>query len=588
MNLEREIENLNSKSIDNHIPIYFTYLNWAVKEKNLRAIDTLLKKGANPNGISSIGLSKNIPLTVIDFKSSDFQTIVRMLLKKGANINGEDLDGHTILTKCVSFFLSEERYNNVDFFDLFTFLLERGSNPDGTIFHNPLCMITESLKKIPRDGRDILFYLCELLLSYNGNPRALQIEFHQFKPNETNSAFLALEKYKKSSAEYKIFIKLFNTTVSEVVKDCKSDIILQSLSKFYKIPYDGTDKSKEELCKCVENINNHKEDYREEDFISIRSRRRKIKKEKECSNEDLLIGANIDSFPETELVYLDEKNPDNRYCFHLSEIPMLLSSQKNPFTNKPLDAEFIDLLLTKHKYFVPKTLEEALNEVFIFKETRIDSSILLDKLSDYVKTFNTYMQPEKIKDIDVRDMIELQNMIYQGNMNIINASTLATDRLALVGENRHQTTNRILNRTITHIFLFIKNNEGSLPLISNIIDQLLKDTILANDILSLFPPERKTYIQGFARYATYDIFIRDFYRYIIHSSGDIGLIINNKNFLNSLSDDEKVTISFINSDDLKKIYKNYVTSSLKTLLKTRFGDIPLNTAWSDIVPSIIR
>lgn len=589
MSLEKSIEHLNSKSIDNYIPNHFTYLNWAVKEKNLRVIDTLLKKGINPNGVSSIGLSKNIPLTVIDFKSSDFQTIVRMLLKHGANINGDDLEGHTIFTKCILFFLEKERYQNIHFFDLFTFLLERGASPDGTLFYNPLQMIVQVLSTIPRDDRDILFYLCELLLAYNANPKSLTIMFHQFTPNIRTNSVLSLDTYNKASTEYKIFNKLFNITVLDVVTDCKSDIILESLAKYYKIPYDGSDKAKKALCKCVEKISSNKGGYSEDEFVSLRSRIRKIKGSKECSNEDLLIGTSIDSFPESELIYLDETKPDIRYCFHVSEIPMLLSSQKNPFNNKPLNEKFIDELVTKYKYFVPKTLEEALDDVFIFKETRLDSGTLLDKLSDYVKTFNTYMQPEKIKDIAINDMVEIQNMIYQGNRDLITASTLPTDRMAIAGENADQTKKRILDRTLTHIFLYLKKNDGSLPLISNIIDQLLRDTFLADDILSLFPPERKYHVQGFIKVvATYDQFKRDFYRYIIYSAGDMGLILNDKKFLNSITDDQKATISFIEPNEVLIIYKHYVTSSIETLLNTRFGDISLNDAWNDIVPSLIR
>ncbi|MDD4930644.1 MAG: hypothetical protein PHG66_00625 [Candidatus Colwellbacteria bacterium] len=588
MSLEKAIEHLNSKSIDNYIPVHFTYLNWAVKENNLRVIDTLLKKGINPNGISSIGVSKSIPLTVIDFKSSDFQTIVRMLLKHGANINGEDLEGHTIFTKCILFFLEKERYQNAQFFDLFTFLLERGANPDGTLFCNPLQMIVQSLNSIPRDDRDIIFYLSELLLAYNANPKSLIIKFHQFAPNVRTNAVLTLDMYSKASAEFKIFNKLFNINVLEVVTDCKSDIILESLAKYYKIPYDGSDKARKELCKCVKNISSKKDKYSEDEFVSIRSRIRKIQGKKECSNEDLLIGASIDSFPESELIYLDETKPDIRYCFHVSEIPMLLSSQKNPFNNKPLTDKFIDELVTKHKYFVPKTLEESLDDMFIFKDTRLDSGTLLDKLSDYVKTFNTYMQPEKIKDIEINDMVEIQNMIYQGNRDLITISTLPTDRVAILGENPDRTKKRILDRTLTHIFLYLKKNDGSLPLISNIIDQLLKDTFLATDILSLFPAEYKLHIQGHIKIlASYDIFKRDF-SHIINNARYIDLIPNDRKFLNSLSDDQRATIAFISENDVLTLYKNYVLSSIETLLKTRFGDISLNAAWNDIVPALIR
>lgn len=588
MSLENSIENLNSKSIDNFIPTHYTYLNWAVKEKNLRVIDKLLKKGINPNGITSIGLSKNIPLTVIDFRDSEFQTIVRMLLKHGANINGEDLEGHTILTKCVFFFLREGRYN-VYFFDLFTFLLQRGANSDGTIFYNPLQMIVESIQNIDRDERDILFYLTELLLAYNANPKSNTIIFNQFSDNIKSNAVSSLEKYKKNTAEFKLFNKLFNITITEVVSDCKSDIILQSLSKYYKIQYDGSEKGKKELCKCIETVYKNREQYDEDEFISLRAKIRKIKGTMECSNEDLLIGSSIDSFPESELIYLDEKNPNIRHCFHVSEIPMLLSSQKNPFNNKPLPEDFLNKLLGEYKYFVPKTLDEAIGELFIFKETKLDSGVLLEKLSDYVKSFNTYMQPEKIKDISIKDLVEIQNMIYGGNIDLINSYTLPSDRVPNRRENIDIAKSRILDRTITHIFMYIRNNQRTLPLISNIIDQLLRDTFAARDIISLFPLEEMFNIKTFIKNAeTYDVFKINLYTYIIKSNRYMDLILKDKKFINSLDDNEREKIFKIDKINIQSLYTKYIFSNIEVILKERFGDISINAAWNDIVPSILR
>lgn len=592
MSLIKSIEHLNPKSIDNYIPRHYTYLNWAVKEGNLRAIDTLLKGGINPNGISSIGLSRSIPMTVIDFRSSDFKTIVRMLLKRGADINGEDLEGHTILTKCTLFFLEKENYLNVNFFDLFTFLLERGANTNGTIFHNPLRMIVIGMLDIPREDRDIFFYLSELFLSYNANPKWTTIEFHQFTPHIKSNAVLALEDYDKKSSGYKIFNKLFNMSIQEVITDCKSDIILESLSKYYKIPFktdgiDGSEKAKKSLCKCIDSISKNKKHYDEDKFSELRSFSNR--RGKKCSNEDLLIGADIDSFTEDELIYLDENKPDLRYCFHVSEIPMLLQSQKNPFNNKTLSEEFIESLVTKYKYFVPKTLEESLESLFVFKETKLDSGTLLDKLSDYVKTFNTYMQPEKIKEIEVPDLIEIQNMIYQGNRDLIVTSTLPTDRVAIIGESPIQTKNRILDRTITHIFIYLKKNDGSLPLLSNIIDQLLKDTSTAKEIMSLFPLIRRNPTKEFIKVMpSFDSFKKNFYRGVSYSPAEMGLILGDRKFINSLTDDQKETISYIEYRDVIEIYRRYIFETIELLLRSRFGDISLNSAWNDIIPSVIR
>ena len=588
ISLEKSIENLNEKSINNFVPVHSTYLNWAVKENNMNVMNTLLKKGINPNGITSIGLSKNIPLTVIDFSSDNFQTIVRMLLKNGSNINGDDLGGHSVLTKCVEYFLQNKKYTNPLYFELFTFLLERGSNSDGTIFFNPLHMIVSSFLLHPVEEIDVRYNLCELLIAYNANPKYNVITFHKAHLNSRYTAVGTLLKLEKYREEYRVLNKLFNISIDQVVNDCESDIILESLSKYFKIPYDNSRQSRKKICDCVKNISKNKNKYDEETFVSIRKKIRTFKKSKECSNEDLLIGVSPDSFPESELIYLDESNPNLRYCFHVSEIPMLLSFRKNPFNNNPLPEEFLEDLVTKYKYFVPKTLEETLNDLFIFKEIEINSDTLIDKLTDYIKTFNPYIQPDKIKTVGVLDMMEITNMIYQGNQILINANTLPSDRLVIIGEvfNGEPMKKRILERTLTHIFLYLKNNNGSLPLISNIIDQGLRDTFTARDIMSLFVIQKEEVKMLSRTTDSYNNFIDEIGRIFLRKAGTIYSVY--KPFFNSLSSDDKANINKMKPGDIMKLFKKYISSNIEVLLKTRFGEISLNDAWNDIIPSLLR
>ncbi len=215
-------------------------------------------------------------------------------------------------------------------------------------------------------------------------------------------------------------------------------------------------------------------------------------KREECSNDDLLIGSSVDSFPASELIYLKEKSPDFTFCFHLSEIPMLISNQKNPYNNRPLESDFLDDLVTKYKYFIPKTLEEVLDKVFEFDLSPITIKVLIEKLGMYIKGFNSYIQPEKILELNIPHLIELQNMLYSGNRDIIGRMVdMMLDRNILMGESIDDSKKRIMERTITHLILYIKENNDGIPFMSNVVDQLLKDAETSERIMSLFPKKRR-------------------------------------------------------------------------------------------------
>ena len=65
---------------------------------------------------------------------------------------------------------------------------------------------------------------------------------------------------------------------------------------------------------------------------------------------------------------------------------MLLSKQKNPYTGENLDESFLDDLISKFKYFIPKTLEEVLESTFNDKIQLVNYKILIDKLSFYINS----------------------------------------------------------------------------------------------------------------------------------------------------------------------------------------------------------
>ncbi len=574
------IDNLNNKSINNYIPIYYSYLNQSIINEDLNSITKIIEKGGNVNGVTVNGITTKIPLTCVNFKSGNFETIVRLLLKNGADINKEDLTGDTILTCYISYILKNNILKYENYNKIFLFLLERGANPNGTIFCNPLIAILNYMLTT----KTFKFYpLIEMLISFNANPKYSTITLVQTSKNLKSSSY---EIYSHTNS-LKFLSPLFDISVDEIIDKCESEQLIKSLSIFYKIPYT----TKSHVCKCIKTIISNKKDYNEDTFSELRKKKRK----NTCHNDDLIIGYPIDSFTDNELVYLKDKTTKKEftYCFHVSEIPMLLSNQINPFNNKPLDPKFIEDLVIKYKYFIPKTLEETLDNLFIYEKTIIDNNILINKLGEYIKTFNSYIQTDRIKELNINNLIELQNMIYEGNNNNINLNILPSDRLIVPNKSEAENKDYILERTLTHLFIYLNKHVGSLPLISNIIDQLLKDYEVAKDIISLFSINKKFNIINFInRNDSYNDFLNNIDKIILNSQYDVNQVILDSKFRNSLNEDQLAIIDVpdvLEFQDFIELYKNHIKSSIDDLLKKRFDeDYNLNNGWRDIIPVLLR
>ena len=435
---------------------------------------------------------------------------------------------------------------------------------------------------------NVFYGICETLIAYGANPNFTTIKLDKLYPNNRDTAQTLLSTVYPVTKEGKAFVKkvskLFSTNVDSIVKNCVSETLLHSLAKFYKVPYDETVEGREKLCKCIKKINKNKGSYDEEKTVEIRKKLREIRKEK-CSNEDLLIGSAVDSFPKSELVYLKEKNPDFTYCFHVSEIPMLLSSQKNPFNNRPLESTFIEELVTKYKYFIPKTLEETLESTFNFETTTINNDTLVNALSMFIKSFNSYIQTEKILDLNIQDLVEIQNTLYDGNRFYISRINPA-DRGIVWGETMVEAKNRIVERTITHIFFCI--NEKNLPFVANVVDQVIKDSETAKEIVGLFPQDKKRSIIAFSKSVDYKTFTSTFDKGVGMNSRDVSSITTDRKFRTFLSEDQLSVVDHLSVGEVFELYRKYIKDSIDEILQSRFGDINLNVAWNDIVPAILR
>lgn len=589
----KRLKELNKSSVNRYIANFYTYLCWAVKENDIKTVTSLLEIGCDPNGITDIGLSKKIPLTSVDFTHHNYKSIVIILLKNGADIKGEDLRGHSFITTFFEYLtgiLSNNKLLNKiqyeDFIGQLLFILQRGSDPNGTIFFNPLIYCVKILDKVTNPSLiNFLFDIFEILVSYGANPNCEIVEL-----SRANNIYTTAKKDLKFGKKYDSIKKLFSLTTEDVVKDCNSKRLVLSLSKFYKIPVDEekalTPQHLNELCKCLKVIKNNEQEYDEKIFSNLRGKVRRMNKIN-CVNDELLMGESIDSFPDKELIYLKEKNPSLTYCFHVSDIPSLLKNGTNPYNNKKLDKKFLEDVTSKYKYVMPKTLEESLKNVFDSSEVRITGKILLEKLSNIVKTFNTYIEAEKISDLSYFDMIELLNMLYEGNPHLIEAMVPHSDRMKLIGESEAEAKQRLLLRCTSHLLIYISIN--GLPFASNVINQLILDVSCSKQILGLFPVFKRRHIQMMLAMYNHNGFINNFQKYIIRDMNDVSLIINDRKFINSLSDHQKEVIQFLEYPDFAVIYKKYIEDGIKDIIEGTFGkESSINDIWINLIPSMRR
>ncbi|UKZ77558.1 hypothetical protein TrVFT333_005281 [Trichoderma virens FT-333] len=124
-----------------------TPLLQAVKYKNIKAVELLLKHGADPNGKDNNGWT---PLLEAIKNNSD--TAIKLLLKHGADLNGKDFNCRMLL--------SEAAAKGHD--GIVALLLEHGADPNGKNFYGRTPLLEAAAY-----GHDVVI---ALLLQHGANP----------------------------------------------------------------------------------------------------------------------------------------------------------------------------------------------------------------------------------------------------------------------------------------------------------------------------------------------------------------------------------------------------------------------------------
>ena len=531
----------------------YTLLSEAIRKPciDLLEIEMLLQKGADPNGKTNSGLPQFTPFTAIDLthrsEINNVKAIVRMLLLYGGDINSEDINGRTILTNAC------HCYNKDN--DLVLYLLKRGANPNGTLFHNPYYILTDTM------GINKNSPIISSLIFYG----AISSHFYTL----TNPAINGLKHVK---------------------------IKMKKMTSDYCVYYKCTD------VKSIKKLIDSKEHYNEELFISLRKLKQPLG---ESINESTLQGNDLYSFTKEELIkYSPTLNVT--FYFHKSEIPILLHSKKNPYTQTELPISFREQLVDID-YIPERTLEEMLanevsangNEANENDENKVNDKkeVIDDKKNDekeiineteldkqlfkYINYYNIYIQPECIYNFNVYDLIELQNVIHDANMNEVYKNIPLSFRSITYMETPEIARKRILTFTVKYLINYIRKYNLTSK-ITYAIDQMDRDNKTVKGIYNLFDVPMRKYVQYDIKYIKLSQFTSQVNKYINPDSRNVS------SFINSLDADQKSILQFLDNITYIEMYSKFIIISVTELLRERSNSDNLENTWEDLKLTFLR
>jgi hypothetical protein len=423
---EQEIEHDRKK---------YTLLALSVLFNNQKILDLLLKLKVNPN---SKKYPNGFPLVAPISLCTNKQQIDKLILS-GADINMSGLNQQTLLTNLI-----QKSFENDKHIDLIKYILSKGSNTNLPLYNLPLnnfILIVKKLKRISSYKKTIAT-LIDLLLTYFANPT-------QKDMNGISAQDILLTKSRRKYVEniYKSF--------KDIINDDKSKITIDYVSRLFKI-------NSKNRHKCIQYILNHKEEI---DYQDI-SRRRNYTN---CNNDTTFAFNELNEFSKSEIyIYKDSNNIE--WCFHMSEIPNLINTQKNPWTNVKLSTKEISNMYFFLDYIPEYTLEEATTEIFERDNVSVNNKKRLSYLSTLVESVNTYVGAGLQQTIS-----ELPNIEILEIFRLINGYGISFKYDEIY--NVYLTNNKeiLIHKLYNLVIDKLQSGKLTLHILSIILDQVFKD-----------------------------------------------------------------------------------------------------------------
>lgn len=492
-------------------------LNELVSNMNLTLlIDELEDKSNTTNTINGIikgGIQRKIPLTCINFQHQNYKEIILLLIKHGADVNRVDANGNTLLTH---FFTQlYDNWNDIvksSILDTLSFLLKRGCNPDGTLFHNPLCIILLLIKKKDiRNDKHLILRIVDILMVFQTNPlTTIIIPRTSVKNQQLSPVDLIPPIFFKNSIYHEIKKIFLNTTY------LKSGTIKTT-------PID-----------------------------------RDIK----IANEDLLCGHSVYSFDKTEILFYTEK--DIIYCFHVSEVPFLLTTGKNPFTQVLFPETFKNTLISTDYYPIKNRLSYEKQEIRI--------SDVLNYLEVQLKTFDSYIDLKKILDLNLKELVSLKDIIYEKVRNNQPHDVYTNNKT------------EIIIHILTIILIILKNNDNSIPTICLILENTFFESTISHSILSLFPVYSQHDVCHYIVSHTFQEFLNKCEDFIQTVSTDNAMQTQTIDNFFMYIEDNKEQEEWTDRE-IFKLYKTFIYINITEILEIdneKVDQEEMETIWKDV------
>lgn len=413
----------------------YTLLALSILFNNQKILDILLKLKVNPN---SKKYPNGFPLIAPISLCTNTHQIDKLLLS-GADINMSGLDQQTLLTNLI-----EKSFKNDEYIDLIKYVLSKGANPNEPLYNLPLIKVISIVKQLKSVSsyKKTISNTIDLLLTYFANPT-------QKDMNDVSPQDVKLTKAKKK------YVENIYKTLRDLIDDSKNKVIIDYVSRLFKI----NSKNRQ---KCLQYILKHKNEI---DYQDI-SRRRNYTK---CNNDTTFAFNELNEFCKSEVYFYKDSN-GLEWCFHMSEIPNLINTQKNPWTNVEISTEDIAKMYFFLDYIPEYTLEEATTEIFERDDVSINNKKRLSYLSSLVESVNTYVGAGLQQTI-----LELPNNEILEIFRLINGYGISFKYDQIY--NVYLTNNKelLIHKLYDLLVEKLQSGELTLHILSIILDQVFKD-----------------------------------------------------------------------------------------------------------------
>ena len=429
-------------------PENITFLSIATTSGFLEAVEVLLKLGADSNGKTLDGIGSYTPISSVN-PNQNFKGILNCLLLHGADINATGTDERTLLfnvltgrVKC--------KYKKV------FYALSRGANPNMTRDNLPL---RAAFKIRGNLGEKII----NLLLYFGANPRKKTIKGIPIGDVAPPSK------------------RFVNESLESTLKKHENTFLFRRIVKAFKIPMEGKDFSREEVRREMRDSIYYIRDHQNEiDFEDIKSRRAKMRKDEYSNEYTSAFVDTVNEFTDTEIiVYKELSSSEYRYwCFHVSEIPFLLKTGKNPWTQKPFMEEFLEEMLKNHNLTVSITLIEAL-DMFIPKEEDkgrgIDEKLAI--LEKYINSHNIYTNLNELRKLPPPELVSIMAILVEQGIFINEWKKRRKER-----KTQYQT--RLITEIVDALMRAIQTRKISIPMATYTLEQVIDDYNIVQQIVN--------------------------------------------------------------------------------------------------------